>query len=380
MIYDDCCYLAGEQFASVGDVLAEWRRQWPALGVLLLLPEAEHEHIPALQAVFRTADVPLVGGVFPALIVRGDFLTTGAWLIRFNVMPPFFLLDDIGLGATPPSEKILQALEPLLPAESDEPSANLLFLIFDGHLPQISHILFKLWQTLQQRVRYAGGNAGSETFQSIPCLFDSQSIVRNGVLGLLLPGSAKAIVEHGFPVSRTIMRATSVEGNRIDLIDGRPAFDVYQEVIKDEYGVDLNRENFYKYAVHYPFGMVTVLDVLVRIPLDFSDDGAVYCVSDVPPNSVLRLIRAPDLAASNCVSLLAEAMPASHEGTEKSPLLTFYCAGRRTHFGQDANTEIRQLEARLTKDLVGALTLGEIDTMEEMGMPGFHHAAIVVLG
>jgi hypothetical protein len=48
------------------------------------------------------------------------------------------------------------------------------------------------------------------------------------------------------------------------------------------------------------------------------------------------------------------------------------------HFGDDAVEEVIQLKAAArTPLLFGALTLGEIDSMEDLDMPRFHNAALV---
>ena len=82
-------------------------------------------------------------------------------------------------------------------------------LIFDGMLPAIGSILTRVYRKLQKRVCYVGVNAGSETFQAMPCLFDGERIVGNGVLGLLPATDMHHVVEHDYPVSQTLMRATS---------------------------------------------------------------------------------------------------------------------------------------------------------------------------
>jgi hypothetical protein len=48
------------------------------------------------------------------------------------------------------------------------------------------------------------------------------------------------------------------------------------------------------------------------------------------------------------------------------------------HFRDDAVEEVIQLKAAArTPLLFGALTLGEIDSMEDLDMPRFHNAALV---
>lgn len=64
------------------------------------------------------------------------------------------------------------------------------------------------------------------------------------------------------------------------------------------------------------------------------------------------------------------------------PLTAFYCAGRRMHFGEDTALELAQLASSCqASTLRGALTLGELDTIDAQGLlfPRFHNAAIVCI-
>lgn len=364
--------LVEAQPAAIAAVLTRWRQ--PGLGVLLLLPEAEQERLPDIQAVFRDLGVPLIGAVFPALVTNAGFVTRGAWLIGFDPMPRWFLLDRLHSGARTAHSRIASAVRAACASAACD-GVPTLFLIFDAMLPNIGSILDGVHRDIGSLVRYAGVNAGSETFQPIPCLFDAETVVDDGVLGFLLP-AADVVVQHGYPVARTLMRATSTTGNRINVINQRPALEVYREVIEADFGVTLSPENFYDYAVHFPFGVVTTAEVVVRIPVAFADDGSIVCVGEVPPHSLLRLIRAPALDESLCVASIAERLGR----TARASLLTFYCAGRRMHFGVGAVDELNRLRrATGASTLVGALSLGEIGTCEGFGSPALHNAALVCL-
>ena len=70
------------------------------------------------------------------------------------------------------------------------------------------------------------------------------------------------------------MGATATEGNRIATLEWRPAFEVYQEIIKAQFGIELTRDNFYQYAVHYPFGILAQLYQADQIVgLDHDEQG-----------------------------------------------------------------------------------------------------------
>ena len=372
--------LLAKGLPDAATVLRDWKARWPDLGVLMLLPEAEKQNIGTLQEAARNLSVPICGAVFPALVTDGGFCSEGAWFLCIEHMPPHFLAD-IGNG-TVGTDTVTSAIRSVWSTQAtpDAPAPTV-FLVFDSMLPQVGTLLDQLHSEFDDTLLYAGVNAGSETFQPMPCLFDENRHIGNGVLGLFVAPQTQVVVRHGYPVSKRLMAATSTHGNRIDTIDGRPALEVYQSVIKEEYDVTLTRENFYDHAVHFPFGVITALDVLVRIPVALNDDGSLICVGEIPPSTMLRLLRAPALENSNCVAEIVDLLnPTSQTWSEKRPLLTFYCAGRRMHFGDQAAQELKELKTSTQSSLLmGALSLGEIDSLEDFKLPRFHNAALVCI-
>ncbi|MBK7617137.1 MAG: FIST C-terminal domain-containing protein [Burkholderiales bacterium] len=359
--------------------LRNWRARWPHMGVLALLPEAEAAQVPLLQACCRELGLPLVGAIFPALVTATGFVTQGAWLLCQPVATPAFLLPEIQGEPEAAAQRIAQATQALLARQPPGDAKPTLHLYFDGLLGRIASILDELYLQLADSVDYAGVNAGSETFQPMPCLFDGERVIGNGVLGLLPASGAKVVLRHGYPAPEHAMTATATVGNRIVSIDWQPAFDAYKALIASDHGIALTRDNFYQYAVHYPFGIVRASgEVLVRIPVALDDDGALYCVGEVPENAMLVLLRAPEAQASGCVLALTKALGDAHGDISPHNLLTFYCAGRRMHLGDAALGELAELARRHpARELGGALTLGEIGSTENWGYPAFHNAAVV---
>lgn len=246
-------------------------------------------------------------------------------------------------------------------------------------LPNIASLLEDLYAKLADRVHYIGANVGSETFQSIPCLFNNTEIIADGVLGALLPGDASTVLAHGYAHPETMLSATATEGNRISMIDWRPAFEVYQELIKAQYGVDLTAENFYQYGVHYPFGILRAnSEIVVRMPVALAEDGSIFCVGEVPENAMLVLLKSPAADESGCISQLAQRLGAENGKLQDQNLLTFYCAGRRMHLGADAELELQSLKRSSgVAEMAGALSLGEIGCTQQDGYPMFHNATLV---
>jgi hypothetical protein len=255
-----------------------------------------------------------------------------------------------------------------------------LFMLFDAMVPNVGTMLDNLYLHLANRVHYAGANAGSETFQPMPCLFDSGRTVQNGVLLLLLTHHKGAILEHGYHTNPHTSYATSSSGNCISQIDWRPAFEVYQELVHEHYGEEVTAENFYQYGVHFPFGIVRANHhVLVRIPVMLAEDGSLFCVGEVPANSVLTLLKAPTVRTVETLHNLTEGMKLLNGDVEDTELLLFYCAGRRLHLGIPMATTELEVFAELThaSQIAGALSLGEIGGSTVRGYPLFHNATLV---
>jgi len=359
---------------DLNEILRGFEASSETHGALVLLPEAEAGRLTAIQQAFRRAGCRLAGAIFPALVEGTAFRDRGCWVMPFAELPPVGLLDALPADPVMAAARIAAVVEPQLTRE-----AMTLFLIFDAMVPNIGSILDALYLSLSDRVAYAGVNAGSETFRPLPCLFDDRSVAAGGVLCLLLPGRQGAALDHGYLAPAAMITATATDGNRIMAIDWRPAFEVYRDQVRALYGVDLTADNFYRYATHFPFGMLLAnREVIVRIPVALESDGSLFCIGEVPANAILTLLRAPELGAVRSVGRIAQRLGQNFGGAAGRDLLTFYCAGRRAHLGAEAVEELGELVRETgARRLVGALSLGEIGSVSAWGYPLFHNATLV---
>lgn len=372
-------YLPNLEELFLDEQLATWQTDQPKMGVLVLLPEAERDAVLRIQQVCARHNIPVVGAVFPALVEGDAFRTQGAWLLRFDEMPYTALYPD--LPREP--EKIPAALDAiaadLMPHLGDSQDTAL-FLLFDAMVPNVATLLDELYLRFANRVHYMGANAGSESFKPMPCLFDGFRIIQDGVLAMLLKPHRGAVLEHGYGAPLQMLTATSTEGNLILQINWRPAFEVYQEMARAQYGVEINQQNFYQYAVHFPFGIVRANGMtLVRIPVALEQDGSLFCVGEVPPNALLTVLKAPAVDLAHTTEILMDGLAVLGGSTVGQELLLFYCAGRRLHLGIEAAESELRLFAQRTQamQIAGALSLGEIGSSTQWGYPLFHNATLV---
>jgi hypothetical protein len=360
----------------IAGVLDEWRGYGAAFHVLALLPEPEKIHVADLQALCRRTRVGLGGALFPQLIHDGALWNEGIVLLRVAGAPAPLLLLDV--AASEAVERVRDQVAAYVEDHLGETEDGALFSVFDALVPNIGTHLDSWYLSLADRVRYFGVNAGNERFVSEPCLFDGERFVANAVLLQLLPGHPGACLEHGYAVPAQAITATSASGNSIVQVNWRPALEVYREIMREQYGVAIDRENFYTHAVHFPFGILRADgEVLVRIPVALGDNGEIVCVGEIQPNSLLTLLDAR-AGSGTAAPALARDLLELGVPVAGGDLLLFYCAGRRLHIGAGLGDELAAVTRETAADRVaGALSLGEIGGARSDGYPLFHNATLV---
>jgi len=359
----------------ITETLNLWQQKYPQGGVFSMVPERNSTHsVTLLQKQANYINYPLIGAVFPQLIINSEFKNQGVTLLCFQFMPLYSLTTLSGYDENP--EQTTQNI--IQPLSIDYAKANQsLFFIFDALIPNISSIMDQLYLQVGDHLHYMGGNAGSETFTPINCLFDNHNFVKNAVLSMLILDHPGAGLEHGYSMPDITILATSTKNNRINSIDWRPAFDVYKELAFKYYGIDINENNFYEYGVHFPFGIMRMDgEILVRVPVGLDSDGAIYCVGEIPENSLITLLQGVKPDSPKTIQKLVDSCALMSAAS----LLFFYCAGRRLHLQEATKHELMLLSENMPeKTIVGALTLGEIAGSKQSGYPLFHNAALVAI-
>ncbi|HHQ4452664.1 MULTISPECIES: FIST signal transduction protein [Aeromonas] len=344
----------------------------------VLLAERDAARVADLQQQCQRLNIQLCGAIFPRLVSRHGFHERGAWLLpRPASHNPLLLSLSPTASADTLADIICEQLASRLAEWPDTEKVPTLFLTFDAMLPNIATLLEGIYLRLADRVNYAGVNAGSGQFTAMPCLFDTQRLLGHGVSCALLSPHSPPLLEHGYQLTAQPMLATSSEGNKISFIDWEPAFSRYQSLIRQQFQQNLTPEQFYRYGVHLPLGLLRANgDVIVRIPVAVTDDGALLCVGEVPDHSILTLLKAPESPTEHAVEL-AEKL--GRHGTPER-LEIYYCAGRQQHFGEQSTLELETLFSHSgAHELVGALSLGEIGSVRPGDYPLFHNGAILCL-
>ncbi|HRD50583.1 MAG: FIST C-terminal domain-containing protein [Candidatus Competibacter sp.] len=363
---------------DIAAILETWRehQHQAGTGVFALVCEQEREAVALLQQVAAALSMPLMGAVVPGLVAEARFWRRGILLVAFDAATPRRIvpLPHVENRTT---DSAVESLADFVATHADENGDDTLLLLVDAMIPDLTSLLDRLYLEIGDQVNYAGTCVGSETFQSVPCLFDNEVLVEGAAFALLLRQHPGATLAHHYRGDEALWVATATTGSHVDAIDGKPAFEVYRELMASEYGIDLDRENFYRYAVHFPFALNRAQgESLVRIPVKVEPDGSVYCSGEVPENALLSVVRAVAPGSLKTAHEVGEGV----RSRAASGVLAFYCAGRLMHLDEDAATaELSALVRELAPaPLFGALCLGEIGSGRRQ-YPAFHNATIMAL-
>ncbi len=326
------------EFLYVKDIEGEDVRSWiegvkEDELVLAFIPAQEGEKkTKELTRLCNERGIGLYGAVFPGLIASGMVLSEGVLLLKLPLSGKPFLVSSP------------QDIGPL------SLHGSTLLVLIDWQYKDVSSLLHTLYDRFGTSVSYIGAGAG-DVSKAIEPILTPRGMT--GGKALIVPVKAKVSVrvEHGWKRVFGPMVATRTEGNWIEEINWRNAFEVYREILKDNFGIEVSGDNFFEVAKAFPFGLVGEhREEVVRDPIRVDEKGRIWCAGSVEENSVMFLMHGSE------GDLLSSAMSVS-EGKGKA--LVFECVSRAIFLRERLREEIEILTEN-RNDVVGALSLGEL--------------------
>ncbi|MDH5717202.1 MAG: FIST C-terminal domain-containing protein [Spirochaetia bacterium] len=361
-------------FSDIEKIVKEFKIKNPEGGILFLITEKEKSKIKKLQQIFNKYKLSLIGAVFPQLIENDNFLENGALLIKFNKMPYYCIQNDLSEEEIEYDFQMRELSENI--KKNIHSSKNYtLFLIFDAFVSKIASMLSELYVLLADIVNYAGANAGSETFKQIDCIFSINKIYKNALLAVLLEDNSECVLEHGYKAPEKKVVATATQKNEIISINWQSAFTAYSNILFENFNIKINSSNFYKYAVHFPFGIIKADgQIIVRIPVSLKKEKSIFCVGEIKENSLLTVLEAPKENSYKTIKSMSKQLKSKNE------IMLFYCAGRKMHFNDSSKKELSEFRNLLKKNKIyGVLSLGEIGQIKNTRLPELHNGAILCI-
>ena len=320
---------------------------------LVILVCADNGFTPDdMDPLLQSINVPLMGGVFPNLLVGRERLTRGC--VVWGVRRPLSVgtIRDI---SHPDIDLELAVEQALTPATG----RALRVILVDGLASGIGALMNTFHEVAGIGSDTIGGGAGSLDFVQRPCLLTNEGMLQDAAVIATLPGHAGVGVAHGWRYIQGPYRITESDQNTIISLDWRPAFEVYREVVEAHSGQTFTDDNFFDLAKAYPFGLARMdAERVVRDPLFVRDDGALVCVGTVPEGDHV------DILHGDTPSLIEAAASARQIAEQRlaEPLATrlfMDCISRVLFLGDDFDTELASV-AIDDVPLIGACTIGEV--------------------
>lgn len=337
--------------------------------VLLLVAEHTTIDIQALVDALKQHDIRFAGGVFPGVIFGANRYESG---LVVDTLPTALAPSIVsGLDSTHFSMNHLPKF-----AKNNMSTA---LVLVDGLTKHIALFLDRLFRQYGNKVQYIGGGAGSLSFVQKPCLFDNRGIYQDAAMVLWLQSKTQLGIQHGWQHLRGPYIADKTEGTSIAQLGNFPAFQLYNQIIKERTGMALTKENFFGFAKRYPLGIFHAgMDYIVRDPIAFTDDGALICVGEIPRGAMVYILQ------GEAKNLIEHAEKATTEAMSNNGMshhnLIIDCISRVLFLEDNFNLELQAVMNALPVNAptpYGILSLGEIATYKTGRVEFFNKTFVV---
>lgn len=286
------------------------------------------------------------GGIFPRLLV-GDRSLSKGYIV--NKVKPVY--------CSVVSPNLMEFKDKL-----DEKENYTALIIADGLSSSFKELTDTVYGKLGDKVKYLGGGAGFYNLNHKPCVFDNDGITIDTLYVCLIKSEVKVSVEHGWNILKGPFSVTEANENILSELDGENAFQKYREIVEDETGLTVYKEDFFTYAKEYPFGIMNGvnMELVVRDPISVNDNFDIVCVADIPKDSNLFILNGN--AKSLLESSLTIAEKCSKVTHKKYKPLLFDCISRAMFLEDNFMIELANIQNRMNCMVEGALSIGEISS------------------
>lgn len=362
------------------------------------------EQAPGLILVFASTQQPLETLMprfvkeFPQTLIMGcstagEFTEKGdrkGSCAVYAVSGDFKVYGGMAKGIKSDLATTLQKLVDELPREvSDYPHRTGIVLLdpLSGACEDISLLLSNLmgWD-----VRLAGGAAGDDLKMKETKVAMGAKVSSNAVaLGLIFSKKPLGVgVAHGHEPLSKPMEITKAEGNIVKEIAGRPAWEVWKEITRED-----NRKQGFKdvselttadeigaFLLRYEAGIPTLTQTYkVRAPLAIKPDGSIIFACGISQGSYIRIMHSAAAKQIESARLSASKALQQNGGAKVAGAVVFDCICRNLILKNQFAQALKAIRDELGGvPIAGFETYGEI-AMDAGDMSGFHNTTTVVL-
>jgi methyl-accepting chemotaxis protein len=274
-----------------------------------------------------------------------------------------------------------------LPDDVDYPYQSAIAL-HDGLSGIGERLALAIQRRLGPHVGFAGGAASDDYRMASTPVFCGETVAEDALALVLVSGEQRAVisVDHGHePVSES-HAVTDASGNVVRELDGRPAFEVWKDAVRDSvterFGVsvdalDPESDTLYMLLGAYEFGIDQGDAYKIRWPrVAVAEEGALEFAVDVPEGTVLRVMygsRAGQIESAGRAA--RDAVEQSDSGLAGG--FVYDCACREFVLGEEFPDAVDAIGDALSAPFAGFETYGEL-CMQMGQLSGFHNTSTVL--
>ncbi len=259
---------------------------------------------------------------------------------------------------------------------------RVLLLLADGLAGDQQEIVRGAYAVAGAAVPLVGGCAGDDLRMVATRQFFGAEVLTNAVVGAAIGSDAPfgIGVRHGWRRVGEPLMVSASGGNRVELLDERPALDAYLERLDAPPEAWNDAGAFTRFAQTHPLGLSRRSDeehVRFVAEADF-EKRALVCIAAVPQGGLAWIMEGDATSVLDATdAACAEALDAL-SGRPPIGMLAFDCIARKGVLGREVAEEVARVAAHAgAAPVAGFYTYGEI--ARTRGVSGFHNQTLVVL-
>jgi hypothetical protein len=313
----------------------------------------------ALNSLLSECPLALFGGIYPMLTLQNNLLKQGALIIGFKETFDITLFSQLNhvTNAGCLEKCMTSTLE-----KKDNFSGHDNFLIFyDALIDNIEGFIDCLFECLDHGINIAGGGAGNLDLIQRPCIFTNQGIHNNAVLLVSLPRKLHTSVAHGWNIFQGPFLVSEAQGQIVQGLNYRPAYEVYCQVIESTTEYKFNNTEFFDIAKHFPLGIEDINNnLIVRDPI-LAQNNNLQCIGNIPINSMVYLLEGNTETLISSTEQAAITAFSELSQTTLPTTILFDCVSRVLFMEDEFEKELNVIAKHCPSPaLFGIISLGEI--------------------
>ena len=337
-----------------------------AQGALILAREANEFSQEQLDPLLRESSIPLFGGIFPRIIYGAQRVERGTIVLSFiEHRPAVSVIDAISDADTDIAELL---------SKVDAGGFRSMFVFVDAFATRIDTLINELYFEFGLENHFLGGGAGSLSFEQKPTVITPAGLKQDAAVLASVADDCHVGVQHGWQRIAGPYQVTLAEGNIIQELDFKPAFDVYRSVVEAASSQVFADDNFFEIAKGYPFG-ISKLDAerVVRDPVSVAKSAGLVCVGNVNTGEFVDILCGE---AKHLLDATSRAVELSVPGPAGKGTIFIDCISRVLFLQDEFQKEV-DIVAAGDPSVIGALTLGEIANTGKDYLEFYNKTAVV---